>query len=87
MTVPGIGPVVATAIISEIVVNIGEFFTSEAHLASWAGPCAGNHESPGKRKHGQPRKGSQHLTELAQMMGTRTIRRNWCLTWGNGTKA
>ena len=35
-----------------------------AHLASWAGLCPGNHESAGKRKHGKPRKGSQHLQPL-----------------------
>ena len=33
-------------------------------LASWAGLCPGNHESAGKRKHGKPRKGSQHLQPL-----------------------
>ena len=42
----------------------GEFFTTGAHLASWAGLCPGNHESAGKRKHGKPRKGSQHLQPL-----------------------
>jgi len=64
VTIPGIGPVAAAAIISEIGVNIGEFFTTDAHLASWAGLCPGNHESAGKRKHGRPRKGSQHLKPL-----------------------
>ena len=34
------------------------------HLASWAGLCPGNHESAGKRKHGKPRKGNQHLQPL-----------------------
>jgi transposase len=63
-TIPGIGPAAAAAIISEIGTNPGEFFTSAAHLASWAGLCPGNHESAGKRKHGKPRKGSQHLQPL-----------------------
>jgi transposase len=60
-TIPGIGLKAAAAIISEIGTSPGEFFTTSAHLASWAGLCPGNHESAGKRKHGKPRKGSQHL--------------------------
>jgi transposase len=63
-TIPGIGPAAAAAIISEIGPSPGEFFTTGAHLASWAGLCPGNHESAGKRKHGKPRKGSQHLQPL-----------------------
>ncbi|MBO0874484.1 MAG: IS110 family transposase, partial [Pseudonocardia sp.] len=38
-----------------------QYFTDGAHLASWAGLCPGNHESAGKRRHGTPRKGNQHL--------------------------
>ena len=63
-TIPGIGPKAAAAIISEIGTSPGEFFATGAHLASWAGLCPGNHESAGKRKHGKPRKGSQHLQPL-----------------------
>ena len=63
-TIPGIGPAAAAAIISEIGTSPAEFFTTGAHLASWAGLCPGNHESAGKRKHGKPRKGSQHLQPL-----------------------
>ena len=63
-TIPGIGLVAAAAIISEIGASPGEFFATAAHLASWAGLCPGNHESAGKRKHGKPRKGSQHLQPL-----------------------
>ncbi|MFN2479270.1 MAG: IS110 family transposase [Pseudonocardiaceae bacterium] len=61
ITIPGIGPIAAAAIISEIGANPAEFFATDAHLASWAGLCPGNHESAGKRKHGTPRKGNQHL--------------------------
>jgi transposase len=64
VTIPGIGQVAAAAIISEIGTSPGEFFATAAHLASWAGLCPGNHESAGKRKHGKPRKGSQHLQPL-----------------------
>ena len=63
-TIPGTGPAAAAAIISEIGTSPAEFFTTGAHLASWAGLCPGNHEPAGKRKHGKPRKGSQHLQPL-----------------------
>jgi transposase len=61
VTIPGIGPEVASVIISEIGADVAGYFTTDAHLASWAGLCPGNHESAGKRKHGRPRKGNQHL--------------------------
>src|SRR6516164_7540583 len=48
-TVPGIGPLAAAAVISEIGADVREFFPDAAHLASWAGLCPGNHESAGKR--------------------------------------
>jgi transposase len=60
-TIPGIGPKAAAAIIAEIGPCPAQFFPTAARLASWAGLCPGNHESAGKRKHGKPRKGSQHL--------------------------
>lgn len=61
VTIPGIGPRVASVIISEIGADVARYFRTGAHLASWAGLCPGNHESAGKRKHGRPRKGNQHL--------------------------
>ena len=63
-TAPGIGQVAAAAIISEIGTTPHEFFTTASHLASWTALCPGNHESAGKRKHGKPRKGNQHLQSL-----------------------
>jgi transposase len=60
-TIPGIGPLAATAVISETGADIGEFFPDAAHLASWAGMCPGNHESAGKHRSGKRRKGNQHL--------------------------
>ena len=60
-TIPGIGPLAAAAIISEIGASPAEFFPDAAHLASWAGICPGNHESAGKRRSGKRRHGNQHL--------------------------
>jgi transposase len=60
-TIPGIGPLTAAAIISEIGTDMPGFFADAAHLASWAGLCPGNHESAGKRRSGKPRHGNTHL--------------------------
>lgn len=60
-SIPGIGPLSAAAIISEIGVELPRYFPSAEHLASWSGLCPGNHESAGKRYRGQRRKGNQHL--------------------------
>lgn len=60
-SIPGIGARTAAAIISEIGVDVGDYFPSAEHLASWCGLCPGNHESAGKRHHGTRRKGNQHL--------------------------
>lgn len=46
-TIPGIGPLAAAAIISEIGASVTEYFPDAARLASWAGLCPGNHESAG----------------------------------------
>jgi transposase len=75
-TIPGIGPAAAAAIISEIGTSPAEFFTTGAYLASWAGLCPGNHESAGKRKHGKPRKGSQHLQPLLVECAWAAVRTN-----------
>jgi transposase len=75
-TIPGIGLQAAAAVISEIGTSPGEFFTTGAHLASWAGLCPGNHESAGKRKHGKPRKGSQHLQPLLVECAWSAVRTN-----------
>jgi transposase len=61
VTIPGLGPLSAAAVISEIGASPREFFPGAAHLASWAGLCPGNHESAGKRHSGRRRPGNQHL--------------------------
>jgi transposase len=59
-TIPGIGRTGAEVLIAEIGVDMSVFPT-DAHLASWAGQCPGNHESAGKRRSGRPRHGSRWL--------------------------
>jgi transposase len=63
-TIPGIGPLAAAAVISEIGTDVTGYFPDAAHLASWAGLCPGNHESAGKRRSGKRRQGSQHLQPI-----------------------
>jgi transposase len=60
-TIPGIGPLTAAAVISEIGAGVTEFFPDAAHLASWTGLCPGNHESAGKRSSGKRRHGNPHI--------------------------
>lgn len=59
-TIPGVGPITAARILGEIGADM-TVFPTDAHFASWAGLCPGNHESAGKRKSGKPRKGNVHL--------------------------
>lgn len=59
-TIPGIGRLSAARILGEIGPDM-DVFPTDAHFASWAGLCPGNHESAGKRRSGRPRKGNIHL--------------------------
>jgi transposase len=59
-TIPGVARTAAQVLIAEIGVDMS-VFPSDAHLASWAGQCPGNHESAGKRRSGRPRQGSKWL--------------------------
>jgi transposase len=63
-TAPGIGPLSAAAVISEIGADVREYFPDDAHLASWTGLCPGTCESAGKRRSGKRRKGNQHLQSI-----------------------
>ena len=59
-TIPGISEVSASAIISEIGVNMSQF-PDEGHISSWAGLCPGNNESAGKKRSGKTQKGNSSL--------------------------
>jgi transposase len=59
-TIPGIGRRTAETLVAELGVDRARF-PSAAHLASWAGLCPGNEASAGKRRRGQPRRGSPWL--------------------------
>lgn len=58
--VPGIGLRTAEIILAEIGPSVANWSSAEK-LASWACICPGNHESAGKRKSGQRRKGQRWL--------------------------
>lgn len=61
VSVPGVGMGGSAVVISEIGADPAAWFPTAEHLASWVGLCPGNHESAGKRRHGAPRHGNQHL--------------------------
>lgn len=56
-TMPGIGDVVAQALVSEIGADM-QRFPSASHLVSWAGMCPGQDESAGKQRSRRMRKGA-----------------------------
>jgi transposase len=62
-TIPGIGRVIAEAIVAEIGTDLSRFPT-ERHLAAWAGLAPGQHESAGKRRPEPTRKGNKTLRRL-----------------------
>lgn len=59
-TIPGIDRRAAELLLAEIGPDMSVFPT-DAHLASWAGMCPGQHESAGKQRSGKTRKGSRWL--------------------------
>jgi len=62
-TIPGVGTVSATAILSEIGRDMSRF-PSAGHLVAWAGLCPGQNESAGKRKSSRLRKGAPWLKTM-----------------------
>jgi transposase len=73
-TAPGIGPLSAAAVICEIGADVREYFPDAAHLASWAGLCPGNHESAGRRRSGQRRRGNEHLQSVLVECASSAVR-------------
>ncbi len=64
VTIPGLGPLTAATVISEIGADVRQYFPDAAHLASWAGLCPGNHESAGKSRSGRPRHGNARIRSV-----------------------
>jgi len=65
-SIPGIGNLAATVIVSEIGIDMSRFPT-DGHLISWAGLCPRNDESAGKRRSTKMKKGAPWLkTTLVQ---------------------
>ena len=60
--IPGVGQQIAESLIAELGMNMDQFPT-DAHLASWAGICAGNDESAGKKRSSRIRKGNRWLRQ------------------------
>jgi len=58
--IPGVGPVTAQMILSEIGTDM-DAFPSDRHLCAWSGLAPGNNESAGKQLPGRPRKGNRSL--------------------------
>jgi transposase len=67
-SLPGIDTVTAQHAFVEMGGDIS-VFPSDGHFASWIGICPGNHESGGKQKSGQTRKGNRWLSGLLAQGG------------------
>ena len=59
-SIPGVSKQIATGIIAEIGVDMGQFPT-HANLSSWAGICPGNNESAGKKYSARITHGKKYL--------------------------
>jgi transposase len=62
-TIPGVRPLSATSILSEVGCDMSRFPTA-GHLIAWAGLCPGQNESAGKRKSTRLRKGAPWLKTM-----------------------
>jgi transposase len=74
VTIPGIGPLSAAAVIPGIGPAPREYFPAAGHLASWAGLCPGNHEPAGKRHSGRRRHGNTYLQPVLAVIAWAAIR-------------
>ena len=74
LTIPGIGPVAAAAILGEIGTDMSRF-PSAGHLASWAGLCPSNKESAGKRMKGPMNRGKVWLRAIMGEVAWASVKR------------
>ena len=74
MTIPGVGPLVARVIVSEIGTDMSRFPTA-GNLISWAGLCPKNDESAGKRRSTRMRKGAPWLKTTLVQSGWAAMRK------------
>ena len=73
-TIPGVGPLAARVIVSEIGTDMSRFPTA-GHLISWAGLCPKNDESAGKRRSTRMRKGAPWLKVILVQSGWAAMRK------------
>jgi transposase len=73
ITMPGIGDVVAQAVVSEIGTDMKRF-QSAAHLVSWAALCPGQDESAGKQRSRRLRKGPNWIKTMLVQSAWAAIR-------------
>ena len=74
ITIPGVGPLVARVIVSEIGTDMSRFPTA-GNLISWAGLCPKNDESAGKRRSTRMRKGAPWLKTTLVQSGWAAMRK------------
>jgi transposase len=75
-TIPGVSSLAAEVMVSEIGIDMSRFKT-EGHLISWAGLCAKNDESAGKRRSNRMKKGAPWLkTTLIQCAWAASRKKN-----------
>ena len=76
-TIPGISQRVTEVMVAEMGTKMEQLATAD-HLASWAGMCAGNNESAGKRGSGRTTKGDRWLR-------TALVQAAWAASHSRGT--
>ncbi len=86
VSLPGIKPPSATAIISEIGVDMS-VFTSDKHLCSWAGLTPQNNESAGKKKSVRISRAGAYIKPLLVQCANAAIKDKSCTVFKNRYEA
>ena len=76
-SIPGIGPLAASILLSEIGTDMSRF-PSHAHLISWVGMCPRNDESAGKRRSTRMRKGAPWLKTVLIQCAWAAVKKKGC---------